>query len=723
MAVDRPTFSESWYRVAALKPRLRSTVQVYRQQFRGQTWHVLQDPASNQFSRLSEPAYRFVGLLDGRRTVSEAWEACNDQLGDAAPTQGEAIQLLGQLYVFNLLQSELPPDAEGLFKRYQKRVRREVQGVLSNLLFIKIPLLDPDRFLNAFLPVVGWVFSWIGLVLWAIAVAAGLFVVGSRLGELANRASGILAADNIALLYGSFIIVKAFHELGHAFACKRFGRLQGSGGEVHTIGIMFLVLTPMPYVDTSSSWAFQKKWHRVVVGAAGMMIELVIAAVAAVVWAYTSQGDPLHAVAYNVMFIASVSTLIFNGNPLLRFDAYYILSDILEIPNLAQRSKDYIYYLVKRYVWGVKRPRNPATTPGERVWFFFYGIASTIYRVIICVGILWFVSQKLYVLGLVLAIAAGAAWVLVPLGKYFKYVLTSPELARTRWRALTSTAVVIVGLVVGIGLVPAEQHVQVDGVIEAIDPAVVYMQEDGQLVEILPSGLRVDADGQILVRAKNIDLETQLDYRRGQIAELDAQRRIAEAEGKLAQEQILASRIDLRRQQIEELQRRLDLLTISAPRDGEWISPAADKLNGAYVARGEPLGMVVNPHAVRIRATAGQDVASLLLNEEVRDVRVRVRGRPDLEFASRIERLPKAGQEQLPSAALGIGAGGSIQTSREKPTQATEQVFELWLRPTEDTHLRLLDGQRVAVRFTLPDRPLGVQWLRRAKQLFQRRRQ
>ncbi|NBB95478.1 MAG: peptidase M50, partial [Planctomycetes bacterium] len=108
MAVDRPTFSESWYRVATLKPRLRSTVQVYRQQFRGQTWHVLQDPASNQFSRLSEPAYRFVGLLDGRRTVSQAWEACNDQLGDAAPTQGEAIQLLGQLYVANLLQSELP---------------------------------------------------------------------------------------------------------------------------------------------------------------------------------------------------------------------------------------------------------------------------------------------------------------------------------------------------------------------------------------------------------------------------------------------------------------------------------------------------------------------------------------------------------------------------------------------------------------------------------------
>jgi len=148
MAVERPTFHEAWYRVSGLRPRLLSRVKVYRQHFRGQMWHVLEDPSSNKFSRLSDDAWQFIALLDGKRTVSQAWQICYDQLGDRAPTQGESIKLLGQLYCSNLLQAEVTPDAESLFNRYSSRVKREVQSHLSNLLFIRIPLLDPDRFLE-----------------------------------------------------------------------------------------------------------------------------------------------------------------------------------------------------------------------------------------------------------------------------------------------------------------------------------------------------------------------------------------------------------------------------------------------------------------------------------------------------------------------------------------------------------------------------------------------
>ncbi|OPX23974.1 MAG: hypothetical protein B1H04_03170 [Planctomycetales bacterium 4484_123] len=148
MAVDNPTFSESWYRVAELRPRLRATARVHRQSFRGRIWYVIRDPAGEDFFRLHEAAYYFVGLLDGRRTVSQAWRICNDRLGDEALTQPEVVQVLGQLYVANLLQARLPPDAEGLFQRYRKRVRRELSGTLGNLLFLRIPLFDPDRLLD-----------------------------------------------------------------------------------------------------------------------------------------------------------------------------------------------------------------------------------------------------------------------------------------------------------------------------------------------------------------------------------------------------------------------------------------------------------------------------------------------------------------------------------------------------------------------------------------------
>ena len=276
MAVDRPTFHEAWYRVAGLRPRLLSGVRVHRQHFRGQPWYILENPANDQYSRISEEGYRFIGLLNGRRTVSDVWRICNEQLGDRAPTQGEAIQLLGQLHAANLLYVELAPDSEALFTRYRKRVTREVQNYLMNLLFLRIPLLDPNRFLDRWVGIFGRLFSWVGLVLWLALVGTGLYFVIGDASDLIGQSSDVLDPGNLVFLYLSFTVIKILHEFSHAFACKRFGRLNGSGGEVHKMGVMFLVLFPLPYVDASSAWAFRNKWHRAIVGMAGVMAELAL---------------------------------------------------------------------------------------------------------------------------------------------------------------------------------------------------------------------------------------------------------------------------------------------------------------------------------------------------------------------------------------------------------------------------------------------------------------
>ncbi|MHC5157209.1 MAG: peptidase M50, partial [Planctomycetota bacterium] len=343
MAIERPTFHEAWYRVVDLKPRLLSNVRIYRQHFRGQLWYVLENASNNKFSRLSREAYFFVGLLDGHRTIADAWELCNEKQADSAPTQGEVIQLLGQLYSSNLLYADLPPDTVSLFNRYTQRMRRQIQGFFSNLLFIRIPLFDPDPLLDKWVPVVGKLFSKVGLVVWLLGVLTGLYFVIGNLNELMVQSADILAPDNLFWLYLSMIMIKVCHEFGHSFACKQFGRLNGSGGQVHVLGVMFLVFVPLPYVDASSAWAFRRKWHRVIVGMSGVAVELFVAAMAAVIWANTSTGT-LHIIAYNLIFIASVSTLLFNGNPLLRFDAYYVLSDLIEIPNLGHRSRQYLYF-------------------------------------------------------------------------------------------------------------------------------------------------------------------------------------------------------------------------------------------------------------------------------------------------------------------------------------------------------------------------------------------
>ena len=128
------------------------------------------------------------------------------------------------------------------------------------------------------------------------------------------------------------IVTKSIHELGHGLMCKHFG------GECHEIGFMLLVMTPAMYCNTSDSWLLPNKWHRIAIGGAGMYVEIVMAAICTFIWWHTQPGV-IHYMALNVIFLCSITTLLFNANPLLRYDGYYMLSDYLEIPNMGQNPK------------------------------------------------------------------------------------------------------------------------------------------------------------------------------------------------------------------------------------------------------------------------------------------------------------------------------------------------------------------------------------------------
>jgi putative peptide zinc metalloprotease protein len=327
------------------------------------------------------------------------------------------------------------------------------------------------------------------------------------------------------------VVIKTLHEFGHAFACKRFGILNGSGGQVHVMGVMFLVFIPLPYVDASSAWAFRKKWHRAVVGMSGVMVELAGAAIAAIIWAKTSTGT-LHVIAYNVIFVASVSTLLFNGNPLLRFDAYYVLSDLIEIPNLSQRSRNYIYYVVKKYCWKLRNLQNPAHNIGERIWFVFYGIASMAYRVFICVRILLFLNdrlpEELFILVPFFAASAVIAWVLVPFGKFVRYLITGGELVRNRGRAIGSTLGGLALIVAFTGILRVPDYCRAEGIVEPVRLAVVHAETDGFITGFLPSDHLVRPARETLIEAVNPELEAEKKRLLAELRALEAKQRIAE---------------------------------------------------------------------------------------------------------------------------------------------------------------------------------------------------
>jgi len=670
-------------------------------------------------------------MLDGRRTVAEVWRQCNEQLGDAAPTQGEAIQLLGQLYTSNLLQAELPPDAEGLFRRYQKRVQREVQGYLTNILFIHIPLLDPDRFLDRWVGVLGQAFSWAGFAVWLVLLAVGGYFAINHFDELVSQGSALFSQQNLVknlpLMYLCYAFIKLFHEFAHAFSCKKFGRDSGSGGEVHVMGLMFLVFMPLPYVDTSSSWAFRRSGHRAIVCAAGILVELAIASIAVIVWANT--GQPLiRALAYNVIFLASVSTILFNGNPLLRYDGYYILSDVLQIPNLWHRSRQYLYYLVRKHVWRVRHPINPAHTPGEKAWMIGYGVASTIYRFFIVFRILLFVADKVFFVGAIMAVMSLVGWIFVPLGRFVHYLTTSGELARVRGRAIASVVAAAAIVTVGIGLISAPDRVRLEGVVEPVALSFVHARTDGFVEKVVaPSGKQVHT-GEVLLEATN---RQHLAERAQLLAEQErfaALRRMAQNKEDNAAVQAYDKQISALSDRLAWVGQQLEELILRAPISGEWVSPDVEHFEGMYLPRGQKVGLVVSPEKLIIRAVAGQDVSGILRKEiDLRAgpqrVEMRVKGRPDLIFTGTIQEIYPAGTKQLPSAALAYLTGGSVLTDPGDPNalQAAEPIVEVRVAPDPSEGVPLLSGQRVAVRLDLPSKPLAVQWFRQLSQMVQGR--
>ena len=460
------------------------------------------------------------------------------------------------------------------------------------------------------------------------------------------------------------------------------------------------------------------------------------------------------------MFIASVSTMLFNANPLLRYDGYYILSDIIEIPNLAQRAKQYIYYLVQQVLPGrSSRPETPPTAAARRPGSSSTASPAPIYRVLICVSILLFIADKLFMFGLILAVAAAVAWLFVPLGKFVHYLFTSGELMRVRGRAIGSTAAVVAAIVVFIGFVPMGDHIRVDGIVEPARQEILYTAVGGFVTDVIPSESNslVSPEGLPLVTARSFELHSQLNQLLAQQHELEIRRRQAMTKD-IAQAQIIAEQIASLDEQKERITHQIDALNIKAPFKGLWISPNIDRARGAYMHRGDPVGMVASKDLV-IHAVVNQDTLDMLpeaareasemgwtqapttapttrpANAGIRSLEIRIKGHPDDEMTGRITRIVEAGQDRLPSAALGYAAGGSIRTDPKDPkgVKAAERFFEVFIKPGAVTDKKsswyknargqspLMPGQRVIVRLEMAPRPLIQQWYRSILQLVQRR--
>lgn len=706
--------SSLWYRVAELRPRLRSHVKIHRHRYRGQAWYVLHDHASGRVHRFTPAAYLVIGQMDGGRSVDEVWQALADSYDEDAPGQDEIIQLLSRLHQNDLIQYKGSPDVADLLERYDKQSRQLLKQNLTNPVSFRVPLWDPDQFLARTMAVVRPLTGWFGLILWIVVVTAGVIAGAMHFDELtANLSDRLLATSNILITLITYPMLKAVHELAHGYLIKV------RGGEVREMGIMFLVFFPVPYVDASAAGAFRSKWHRAAVSAGGIFVETFVAAVAMLVWVQAEPGL-LSAVSYNLVMIGGLSTLIVNGNPLLKFDGYYVMSDLIESPNFGTRANRYWGYLIQRRLFGARQLKEDTATPGEKAWFVVYAPAAFVYRMIVMLGIALFVAQRAFIIGVLIALWSVFNAVIKPVAKHLRHVVTSPQLRKVRRRA---TGLTFGTIAVGVGLlmlVPVPLRTDTEGVIWLPEDAYVRARTDG-IVEtlVLETGADVAA-GEVVARMRAPRVEARIDALTWRVEEFRRRLSATEVQDRSQAEAVRLQLLQARAELARELDRagRLD---IRAAASGTLSPVMPDgELTERHVAEGDLIAYVLPPGATVARAVIGQDDIALV-RDRLRGVELKLAGHLSDRHRVQVLRAVPGATTALPSAALGPAGGGRFLTDPSDPDglAVIDEVFVLDLGLPPDL-AQAPFGARVLVRFDHGFEPAGAQIWRRMRQLFLR---
>ena len=708
----RPFQSSSWYRVAKLQPKLREHATIHRHRYRGSVWYVVHDHVTGWVHRLSPASYAIVGAMDGNRSVDQLWQEAGIRLGQEAPTQDELIQLLVQLNAADLLQTEATPDSAELFARAVKVRRSAWLNNIFNPLALRVRIWHPDDFFERSLPYVKWLIDWRGLALWMLVVLPAIVLAAQHWPELAaNATQRTLAVDNLLLMALSYTVLKALHELGHGYVVKAFG------GAVHELGVMFLVFAPVPYVDASAASEFRSKWRRALVGAAGMIVEVFVAALALYVWLAVEEGF-VRALAYSVMLIAGITTVLFNGNPLLRYDGYYILSDILEIPNLAQRATRYWGYLLERYVFRTEDFREFFATRGERIWLLLYAPASFLYRVAIMLAIAIFIASKYLAVGVAIAVWGLYTGVLRPIEKALWHVIAGPRFQRDRKRAVATTFGTLLAASVILFLVPLPAFTTTEGVVWLPDSAIVRAGTDGFVRRLLvEQGARVTA-GEALVESEEPKLDAELASLQARVAELEATT-AAERLTDRVKAELTAMELAHARTELATQTDRARRLIVRSQGEGTFAVLKPQDLPGRFIREGQEIAYVLPPSAHIIRATIHQDDIDLVRNR-LRSVRVRLAERLDEILPARLLRVVPAGRKDVPSNVLGDTGAGPVPIDPRDPqvNEPYNRVFHVYVELPADISATAAFGSHAYVRFDLEWEPLGQQIWRRARQLL-----
>ena len=708
----------------------RTDLRVERIQYQLTGSWVVKDPVTLRYYRLQPEQHRVLELLDGQRSLEQIRDEFHREFPTANLSLEEIQNLVTDLHRSGLVYSNRLGQGAALLKHSREEKRKKILAALKNILYPRTPGWDPEKALKFLHPWFLWLYTPFGMCFFIAALLSSATLLTVQFDTFQSRLPEFrqfFGWPNLIYMWIVLGAAKIIHEFGHGLSCHHYG------GECHEMGLMFLVLSPCLYCDVTDSWLLKNKWQRIVIGAAGMYIEILLSSLAVFGWWFSRPGV-FNYMCLNLFFVSTVTTVIFNANPLMRYDGYYMLSDFLEIPNLRPKADRMLREAFAWYCLGIEAKHDPFMPQTGKGWFILFAVSAALYRWMVTFTIFFFFytflkPYGLQSIGIALAVFS-VAGIVGNLGYVVYQIVSAPRIEPMSTRKITGSLLILATLLIAALLIPIPWSIGEPLVIEPHGVQHVYAITPGRVQSVKVAPGECVRKGQVL--AKLINFEKEQEYRRLQ-KEADVQRveiqmqRVLDdfAREKLAQEKLQTLEL-----QMEDYREQLSRLTLVAPCSGTVIVPprtTEPKLDKNHTKLPRWHGTPLDPrnlhcyleprtHVLSI-APDSQYQAVLLIDQAERNdvfvgqvVRVKLDSIPDETYEGTLSELSGREVEFAPSA-LSNKAGGDLATvtdaqGREKLTSVAYQATVVL---EKDAHL-LKSGLRGRARFVVAQRS-AAEWL------------
>lgn len=678
---------------------LREELSIHRRGGLNQS-SLLEDKLRRKFYRLGPLECSFVSVLIETQSPAEAFERTR-RSENQEPSQTQELTLEKAVMLCKWLA------VNGLTRSPENTsTKKPIQWAKNPLMSVfswQIGLVNPDRLLEAISNAFGWLFSPQAMAVGLFCFVASLLQTSGHWVEFVSSYDNLFSTWRWYSLAIAWCLLKLIHETAHGVTCRRYG------GEVNDAGLAFILLVPIPYINVTSSWRFSSRWQRLHVTLAGVAVELFVAGVALIAWNMLD-SLPFKQAAADVVLMASVSTLLFNLNPLLKFDGYYALADLTGVDNLFSYGQSYARYFGCRYVLGLYV--TPPKLPGARTpWIKFYGISAAVYRVFTVFGLLTAAAAIFNGAGIVVAIAGTLSFVGKPVFMLVQYLYKLRRAGELHVLPLTVRLACISTLLAApLWVIPVEWSWTAPAIVEFDPPAVIRARSAGFVTRIHVRDGEAVTSGQPIISLRNEDLELRLFELRKQIAQVQQEILAARWQNKSSELSDAEARQAGLRDQYFELETSVEELVLRAPCDGIVVSRRLALIPDTYIKTGEELAVVGRENAKRLKLSVSQNEARQADEWIGHPLRIIVDGHST--WTSILSRLETRADSKPPDESLIAVNGGPLAAVRQGADALAlcEPRVNAYVALSQSESLPLRCGQRAYVRLK-SDRLSIAQWI------------